>query len=298
MTRWLERLTGIQEFLAVADVGSFVGAAEKLGVTPSAVGKAIQRLEGRIGVRLLTRTTRRVALTEDGALFRERWQGLLRDIDLAESEIDARRTQITGPIRVAAPVAYGRLKIVPTLAQFLQTHTEVQLDLRLSDKVIDPVEERVDLVVRIGELEDSSMWARRIDRIRFAVFASPAYLNRHPPLQQPSDLQAHIRLGFLLNSGKPLQFTLKHDEVKVSFAPTPQFMCNDIEGIIAAAQSGLGLAYLPTFIVHNAVAEGSLQMVLEAFSVDGPPVHLLYPQPKQMPNRVRKLADQLLTIAA
>jgi DNA-binding transcriptional LysR family regulator len=296
MTRLLDRLDGIEEFLAVADVGSFVAAAEKLGVTASAVGKAIQRLESRVGVRLLTRTTRRVALTEDGARFRERWQALLREIDQAQSEVDARRTQVAGPIRVSVPVAYGRIKIVPVLADFLRAHPQVELDLRASDRLIDPIEERVDLMVRIGELEDSLMWARPIDRIRFGIYAAPNYLKQHPPIQQPNDLRTHARLGFTLNSGKLLEFRLQDGVDTIRLAPTPQFVCSDIEGTIAAAQAGLGLAYLPSFIVISALRDGSLVPALEAHSVDGPPVHLLHPQPRQMPHRVRALADFLVKV--
>jgi LysR family transcriptional regulator, regulator for bpeEF and oprC len=292
--RIIDRMLGVEEFVAVADAGSFVAAAQKLGLTSSGVGKAVQRLEGRLGVRLFTRTTRRVALTEDGALFLERCQSILRDLDDAEDEINARRSEIAGLIRVAAPQAYGRLLVVPLLAGFMQIHPEVRIDAQLSDKLADAVEERLDLIVRIGELEDSSMWAKRIDTIRFGVFAAPAYLQMHGVPAAPEALEHHVRLGFTLNSGKPLAFTLQNETGHLSLPPTDAFMSNDIEGTIAAAQAGSGLAYLPVFIARNAVDAGVLQPVLKAHWIDGGPVHLLYPQPRHMPRRVRVLADYLI----
>jgi DNA-binding transcriptional LysR family regulator len=292
--KWLERFSGIEEFLGVAEHGSFVNAADKLGLTPSAVGKAVQRLEARLRVRLLTRTTRRVALTEDGALFRERWQALLRDMDQADGEIDARRSEIAGLVRLSAPVGYGRLKVVAPLAAFMQAHPGLQLDLRLSDKLVDPIEERIDLVVRIGALEDSSMWARQIDQIHFGAFASPAYLARQPAIEKPQDVATHARLGFVLQSGKALTYKLQAEGGAIQFAPTPEFICNDIEGALAAAEAGLGLVYLPLFIAQPALQQGSLVQVLPDSQVDGPPVHLLHPQPRQMPRRVRALAEHLV----
>jgi LysR family transcriptional regulator, regulator for bpeEF and oprC len=292
--RLSDRILGVEEFIAVAEQGSFVAAAEKLGLTPSGVGKAVQRLEGRLGVRLLTRTTRHVALTEDGAIFLERCQRIERDLEDAENEINVRRFEIAGLIRVAAPQAYGRLLVVAHLVRFMQLHPGVRIDLRLSDKLADPVEERIDLVVRIGQLQDSAMWAKQIDTVRFGVFAAPAYIQTHGAPATPKDLESHVRLGFILNSGKPLDFALQTETARTSLPPTDAFFCNDIEGTIAAAQAGLGLAYLPVFIAQPSVNSGLLKPVLTAHWIDVAPVHLLYPQPRNMPKRVRALADHLV----
>jgi LysR family transcriptional regulator, regulator for bpeEF and oprC len=292
--RLSDRVLGVEEFMAVAEAGSFVAAAELLGLTPSGVGKGVQKLEARLGVRLFTRTTRRVALTEDGALFLEHCRRLASDLDDAETEIDLRRKAIAGLVRIGAPLAYGRLRIVPALSPFLKVHSELSLDLRLSDRLSDPIDERIDLIVRIGELDDSSMWARRIDVIRFGVFASPGYVSQHDPIVELEDIAAHQRLGFIRGTGKLLDFALAKEGTPVILGPTKQFLASDIEGVVAAAESGLGLAYLPTFLAAPSLERMTLVPVLEAFWIDGPPVHLIYAQPRQMPRRVRALAEHVI----
>jgi LysR family transcriptional regulator, regulator for bpeEF and oprC len=292
--RLVDRVFGVEEFMAVAQAGSFVAASERLGLTPSGVGKAVQRLENRLGLRLFNRTTRRVSLTEAGDIFLERCLRVVTDFDDAEAEIDARRHEIAGLIRISAPIAYGRLKLVPALAPFLRAHPEISLDLRLSDRLIDPIEERIDLIVRIGMLEDSSMWARKIGDIRFGFFATEKYVKSAPPLEAATDLANHTRLGFVTNTGKPLAFELLVDQDIISFEPSQQFMSTDIEGTMAMAIAGNGVACLPTFLAEPACSSGMLKPVLEAFWIDGPPVNLIYPQRRQLPKRVRVCADQII----
>ncbi|MGL4489911.1 MAG: LysR family transcriptional regulator [Rhizobiaceae bacterium] len=292
--RLSDRVLGVDEFLAVAEALSFVGAAEKLGLTASAVGKAVQRLERRLGVRLFARTTRRVTLTEEGALFRERCVRFAIDFSEAEAEVDSSRTSISGMIRISAPVAYGRIKIIPPLVAFMKAYPDVQIDLRLSDQLIDPVEDRIDLMVRIGELEDSSMWAKRIDTIHFGIFASPAYLEAHGEPTDAAALLQHERLGFIRNTGKPLAFTLTNKAGLQSVEPTGRLMSNDIEGTLAAAQQGLGLVYLPTFLASPAVTTNTLKPVLKTDLIEGPPVHLIHLRPRQIPKRVKALADKIV----
>jgi DNA-binding transcriptional LysR family regulator len=292
--RLIDRVLGVEEFMAVAEAGSFVGASNKLGLTPSGVGKAVQRLEDRLGLKLFNRTTRRVALTEAGEIFLERCRRFAFDFDDAEAEIDAQRLEIAGPIRISAPVAYGRLKLAATLAPFLQAHPQINLDLRFTDRVIDPIEERIDLVIRIGALDDSSMWARKIDSIRFGVFAADSYLKSAPPLSRPTDLENQVRLGFLTNAGVSLPFRLQADQDVTSFEPTNHVISTDIEATMAIAVAGCGLAYLPTFLAEPACKSGSLKPVLEPFWINGPPVHLIHPQKRQLPKRVRACADHVV----
>jgi DNA-binding transcriptional LysR family regulator len=283
----------MEEFLSVAEHGSFVAAAQALGLTSSGVGKAVQKLESRLGVRLFTRTTRRVQLTQEGALFRERCQALVRDLDMAEAEVDAQRSTLDGLIRLNAPVAYGRLSIMPWVCDFMHANPGVRVEAQLTDRLINPVEERIDLLIRIGNLEDSGMWARQIDRIRFGVFAAPRYLKAQGLPKKISDLTSHPRLGFLLNSGKPLSFTLKDAQQLQTLEPTPQFICTDVEGTLSACEHGLGLAYLPTFIADPALQRNAVHAVLPAHWIYGPPVHMICPQPRHVPRRVRALADYI-----
>jgi DNA-binding transcriptional LysR family regulator len=293
--RIAERVLGIEEFIAVAEAGSFVAASVQLGLTPSGVGKAVQRLEARLGLHLLTRTTRRVALTDAGALFLERCRRLTSELDDAEAEVDARRVAMAGSVRISAPVAYGRLQLMPALVSFLKAHPAVELDLRLTDRVIDPVEERVDLVVRIAALKDSGMWARRIDAVRFGLFAARNYLDTGPQLAEPGDLAKHCLLGFVTNAGTPLPFTLTSATQPIVFECSRRFVSTDIEAALAAAVEGLGVVYAPTFLAEPLCASGALRPVLEAFWTEGPPVHLIHPQPRQMPRRVRACADHLVS---
>jgi DNA-binding transcriptional LysR family regulator len=293
-----ERVFGVDEFLAVAAAGSFVAASEKLGLTPSAVGKAVQRLEQRLGARLFTRTTRRVEITEEGSLFRERCEALVRDLDFAEAEVDSRRNTLTGLIRLNTPVAYGRVRVLPIVSRFLQQQSEIRVEAQLSDKVIDPIEERVDVLVRIGELDDSSMWARQIDDVRLGVFASPAYMRANKRIRRPSDLANHQRLGFRLTSGKTLQFALQDRGIDAVFPPSQQFSCSDIEGTLVMCEQGLGLAYLPTFIAEQSLAAGRIVPVLAPYWISGAPVHVICPQPRHIPRRVRALADVIVASIA
>jgi LysR family transcriptional regulator, regulator for bpeEF and oprC len=292
--RLVDRMAGIEEFIAVAEAGSFVAAAEQLGLTPSGVGKAVQRLEDRIGARLFARTTRRVSLTEDGARLLTRCRRLISDLGDAEADIDVQRTEISGAIRIATPVAYGRLRIVPVLAAFQIAHPSVRIDHRASDKVIDPLEERIDLVVRIGALEDSTMWSRRIDAIRFGVFAAPAYLDGTTPIRTVSDLTNHYRIGFVQNNGRVLDFKLAHEESVTVVNASGGYVTTDLECAIAAAEAALGIVYLPTFIADPSVKRGRLKPVLPTSQIEGPPVNLLYPQPHHMPARIRALADAVI----
>lgn len=293
--RLSDRLQGIEEFLAVAELGSFVAAANQLALTPSGVGKAVQRLEQRLGVRLFTRTTRRVALTEDGSLFRERCQSLVADLGDAESEIDSRSTAMSGMVRLNAPIAYGRIKLLAAIAKFKRSHPAIRFDLRFTDQIVDPIKERVDLLVRIGQLEDSSMWARRIDQIRFGVYGSPRYLKEQGAPTNPGDVKEHRRLAFAMNTGRLLAFKLQRDGKPVVIPVHEELVSNDLEALVGLAIEGAGLLYAPTFMVQQAVSAKKLAPVLTDFWIDGPPVHLLYPQPKLMPKRVRAFADALLS---
>ena len=288
-----DRLAGMEEFVAVAEAGSFVRAGERLGVSASAVGKAVSRYEDRLGARLLHRTTRRVSLTPAGEAHLARCRDLLEGIERIEEAVGEASGRLAGPIRIGAPLAYGRLRILPRLARFRHEHPGVTLDLRLGDRLADPVLEGLDLVVRVGELADSAMVARRIDRVRLGLFAAPSHLDAHPSIAHPSDVEAHPRVEFVTPSGRPLQAVLARGDERVRVGPDPSFRCDDAEAALAAAVAGLGVVYLPSFLAEPAVARGELRPVLEDCWVDGPPVHLLLPQPRLVPARVRQLFDAL-----
>ena len=175
-----QRVHGMEQVVALADAGSFVDAARRLGVSASALGKAIASLEERLGVRLFYRTTRSVALTEEGALYLDHCRRVLAEVEDAEAAATRQAGAVAGVIRIGMPIAYGRLRIVPALASFLAAQPDVRIDLRMTDRVVDPLEDRLDLLVRIGPLANSGMRAWTFDTIRLGAFASPAYLDVAP----------------------------------------------------------------------------------------------------------------------
>ena len=288
-----DRLAGMEEFVAVAEAGGFARAGERLGVSASAVGKAVARYGDRLGARLLHRTTRRVSLTPAGEAHMARCRDLLERVERIEEAVGEAIGRLAGPIRIGAPLAYGRLRVPPRLARFREEHPGVALEVRFGDRLADSVLGGLDLVVRVGELADSSVGARRVDRVRLGLFAAPCHLDAYPPIAHPSDVEAHLRLEFVAPSGRPLQAVLARGEERVRLGPDPSFRCDDAESALAAAAMGLGVVYLPSFPAEPAVARGELRPVLEDWWVDGPPAHPPLPQPRLVPARVRRLFDAL-----
>jgi LysR family transcriptional regulator, regulator for bpeEF and oprC len=286
----LARLQGIEEFIAVAETGSFVRAAEALGVTGSGVGKAVARLENRLRTRLFNRTTRKVSLTEDGQAFLARCRSALSDLAEAEVALDQSRSEPEGVLRVDMPVAYGRLVVMPLIAQFRATYPKVQLLLQLSDRVSDLIEDRLDVVFRIGQLADSSAVATLFDRIRFGAYASPKYLKKFGKIHEPEDLKGAELLTFTMTNGKPFQFQFTKRDQKAALAPGKSLVSNDIEAVVEGAAHGLGVAFLPTFLTSSVRAQ-DLVPVLPDWSVTGPPVHVVYPSARHLSPRVRAFVD-------
>jgi LysR family transcriptional regulator, regulator for bpeEF and oprC len=290
MASLLARLQGIEEFIAVAETGSFVRASEALGVTSSGVGKTVGRLEQRLRTRLFNRTTRKVSLTEDGQAFLVRCKSALADLAEAEVALDQSRSEPEGLLRVDMPVAYGRLVVMPLLARFRLAYPKVQLKLQLSDRLSDLVEDRLDVVFRIGQLADSSVVAAPFDRVRFGAFAHPSYLKSLGKVTDPAALRKAELLTFTLNSGRPLQLRFQRGDSDAVLSPGKGLVSNDIEAVMEAAAHGMGIAFLPTFLQRSARAK-SLVPVLPDWRVDGPPIHIVYPSARHLSRRVRAFVD-------
>lgn len=287
------RVQGMEQVVALMEAGSFVAAAPRLGVSPSALGKAIAATEDRLGVRLFHRTTRSVALTEEGAIYLDHCRRVLSEVDEAEAALARSAEGVSGVIRLGAPIAYGRLRIVPPLARFLAAHPEVRVDLRLTDRVLDPLEERLDLVVRIGRLADSGMRAWSLDRIQLGLFAHPDRLKAHPVIS-PADLAAHPLLLFETPDGRPLRPIWGDGEDGVEASPPdPVLVSTDAEAVVAAAVEGAGVCFVPNFLAAPALARGDLASVLPDRVVDHAPVHILAPRPDRVPRRVEELVRHL-----
>ncbi|GGF64109.1 transcriptional regulator [Azorhizobium oxalatiphilum] len=296
----VNRTAEMDVFVRVVDQGGFSAAARELRLTPSAVSKLMSRLEQRLGARLLNRSTRRLQLTPEGTAFYERSVRLLADLDEAERSVAASE-EPRGRLRVNANVPFGHHFLAPALADFLTRYPGISLDMVLTDKVVDLMEERMDVAVRAGPLKDSQLVARKLGETRQVIVASPAYLARMGMPQRPADLEAHNRIGFCYLrqiEGWPLRGEREGETLTVR--PEGNAMASDGEGLRHLVLGGVGMARFGMFHVAHDIAAGRLVPVLEAFNPgDLDPLHAVYlGQGGNMPARVRVYLDFLVEVVA
>jgi LysR family transcriptional regulator, regulator for bpeEF and oprC len=279
-------------FVKVAEKRSFVRAATDLGITQSGVSNAIKRLEDQVGTLLLARTTRRVSLTEDGAAFYERCRQALAAIDEAERVLKRAQLKPSGTLRIDVPVAFGRLKLVPLLGAFQQDYPDVRLRLTFTDRYIDLIEEGVDVAVRFGALQDSSLIARRLTTTQFNAAAAPAYLAKHGRPKTPDDLKEHNCLAFASRDTRltrDWRFTVGGKEVTVEPRGTMSF--SDGAALCVAALDGCGVAQLHNYYLDTAFSSGTLVPILQEFKPKADPISLVYPQTRHLTPNVRAFVD-------
>jgi LysR family transcriptional regulator, regulator for bpeEF and oprC len=285
-------LKALAIFVKVGERRSFVRAARELGITQSGVSNAISRLEDQLGLRLLARTTRSVGLTEDGAAFLERCRRILADLEEAEQVLTQARLAPRGRLRVDLPVSFGRIKVVPLLGDLQARFPELQLEVTFTDRYIDLVEEGVDVTVRIGALQDSSLIARRLSESQLRIAGSPDYFARHGRPQAPEDLLRHHCLPFTLRDTRiPRDWYLRRDGADSPFTPNAAMSFNDGSAIVAAACAGYGLVQMNDYTTDDAIAAGMLEPVLEAFNPSPTPIWLVYPAGRHLSPKVRAFAD-------
>jgi DNA-binding transcriptional LysR family regulator len=285
----MDRLTGIVAFVRAAEQRSFVGAGRVLGISASAVGKSVTALERELGVRLLQRTTRRIALTAEGALFLEHCQRVLADLREAEDALAQTRQAPRGRLRVGLPTIGYRF-LVPLLPEFRQRYPDVELDLEFDDRVVDLLEHGLDAVIRSGVQTDSRLLARRLGPFRFCLCAAPDYLRRRGVPQTPAQLAAHDGVLFRVpGTGKPQDWPLAQP------APLPLAVltCNNMEAVRAAAIAGMGIACMPAFLARDALADGRLQSVLDAHLAEGGAFFVVWPSRRQLSPKLRVFVDFL-----
>ncbi|WP_446903159.1 LysR substrate-binding domain-containing protein [Burkholderia sp. YIM B11467] len=290
-----DRLAGISAFVAAVDAGSFAQAAARLGQTRSAVGKAIGRLEARLGTRLFVRTTRSLALTDDGHAFYEQCAQALEALDAAQHMLEAGRGEATGRIRVSAPVVFGRHHVTPLLLDLAEQHPQLQVEGHFTDRVVDFADEGVDLAIRSGALPDSdTLIARPLGVQSMAVCASPAYLSTWGTPRDTDELAAH-RCIVYLRGGRANPWTLAGPDGRiVQPALHYQLGFDDIDSLIAAAMRGAGLVHLPEWLVRDALRKGALVRVLEHVSSPGTPMHVVWPATRFLPHKLRVAIDAVL----
>ena len=290
-----DTLKDIPVFVASVEAGSFAQAAVRLHLSRSAVGKSIARLEERLGVRLFHRTTRSQRLTDNGALFYERCLRALEEIRGAESQLETGKHQVSGRLRVAVPVLFGRQCIAPLLIELAQEHPGLELEMSFSDRVVDLVEEGFDMAVRNGALADSSVLvARRLGEHRMILCAAPDYLLKNGQPQSVDDLRQHTAINYT-RAGRVLPWQLMdYDGTSRTFIPRSSLNMDDLQAICDAALAGHGLAWLPCWMVIKEIQQGNLVPLLDQAPDVRFDVHAVWQQTPHLPLRVRIAIDMLV----
>lgn len=293
----MESVVGMEIFVAVVRAGSFSAAARVAGLTPSAVSKQISRLEARLGARLFDRTTRRLSLTEVGAAFNERCRRILTEVEEAERAVADAHAGPRGTLRLNLPVVFGRLHVVPLLSEFLGRFPEVRVDITFNDRFVDLLEEGVDLALRIGELADSSLIARRLAPNRRVVCGAPAYFERHGVPERPAELARHNCLVYTYRASRYDWQFIRADEgpgeerevVRVS----GNLESNNAEAIHAVLLEGVGLGLLPLWLVGGDLSTGRLLRALPAYHEPDNAIYVVYPPGRHLSPKVRCFIDFL-----
>ncbi|AJB60574.1 transcriptional regulator, LysR family [Enterobacter hormaechei] len=290
-----DTLKDIPVFVASVEAGSFAQAAVRLHLSRSAVGKSIARLEERLGVRLFHRTTRSQRLTDNGALFYERCLRALEEIRGAESQLETGKHQVSGRLRVAVPVLFGRQCIAPLLIELAQEHPGLELEMSFSDRVVDLVEEGFDMAVRNGALADSSVLvARKLGEHRMVLCAAPDYLFKNGQPQTVDDLRQHTAINYT-RAGRVLPWQLMdYDGTSRTFIPRSSLNMDDLQAICDAALAGHGLAWLPCWMVIKEIQQGDLVPLLKQAPDVRFDVHAVWQQTPHLPLRVRIAIDMLV----
>jgi DNA-binding transcriptional LysR family regulator len=278
-------------FVRVVDAGSFTRAAEQLRISRPVVSKYVSRLEDRLGVRLLNRTTRRLSLTEAGRIFHQRSQRGLQDIEQAEAEVSRLQKNPRGVLRLNTPMSFGILHIAPLLPEFQARYPDVSIDMNLDDRQVDVIEEGFDVSVRIAELPDSSLVARRLAPCRHVVVAAPAYLERHGRPRTPEDLRDHNIIIFSHQASLDDRHFVAPDKRPVSVAVSGTLQANNSLALREALLAGAGIMRTPTFVVGRDIQAGRLVPLLGNYQALEISIFLVYPQRRHLSPKVRAFLD-------
>lgn len=291
-------LAGVAVFVAAARAGTFTDAADRLGLTKSAVGKTIARLEERLGFKLFHRTTRLTKLTSDGEAYFTACTAAMEEVTAAQVALSSSTRILSGRLHIDMPVAFGRRVLLPVLIEIARPHPDLGLTLTFTDATSDLLQDDVDLAIRFGALADSSeLVARRLVTQDRVICASPAYLRAHGEPQALAEVHAHRCIVGSLK-GPPLVWFVRDGGTEKRFTPPATHRLSDGEAMVDAAIAGLGLAQLPVSLVREPIANGSLTPVLRAHSAAGVEVHAVWPRQRHLNPRVRYVVDQLIDHAA
>jgi len=289
----MDTIDGMRTFITVVSQGSFSAAAERLGMSPQLVSKYVGQLEERFGVQLLNRTTRSLNLTEDGQALYDRGTTLLEDFEALEGTIKARDGRPKGKLAVSAPVTFGESYLTRAIVDFGKEHSEVSVDLRLTDRVVNLVDEGFDVALRIGNLEDSSLIARRLGRVQLLPCASPAYLLENGFPNNPSEL-SHHECVVDLNQRTPYRWSYQREGGEhTSVTVSGRIAVNSARAAGHMAISGVGIALCPDFAVSDDILEGRLEVLFENYNFSTRGIYAVYPHNRHLAVKVRVFVDFL-----
>jgi DNA-binding transcriptional LysR family regulator len=294
-----DRLTGIVAFSRAASLGSFTAAARSLSVSPSAISKSIQRLEALLGVKLFTRTTRSLVLTPEGQDLQDKALHLLQAAESLVQSATASRGEPTGTLKIAAPLPIGTRLLAPALPEFRRRFPKVKLDLRLSDHVVNLVEERIDVAIRIGHLPDSGLISRTLAPVRLGAYASPAYLAAHGTPERPEDLAGHDCVNFRFqNSGRLLNWTFGTGDRKLELRPPASIVVDVSDAVVEMLAAGGGIGMTASWIAAPYVERGLLTPILQTYWVTSSAIHAVWPESRRNNPAVRALVAFLAEVVA
>jgi DNA-binding transcriptional LysR family regulator len=286
----MENLNGMLAFVRAAQYYSFAAAGERMGISASAVGKSVARLEEKLGVRLFNRSTRRISLTDEGQLFFERCQQIVAQMEEAEQEMSRVSAEPRGKLRVSMP-AIGYRMLLPHLADFMRSYPQVELELDFSDRMVDLIAEGIDVAVRSGDLATSQLMSRRLGPFYFTIVGSPAYFAQNPPPQTPGELEHHACLRYRFPASGQFQPWALNGEPPLNLPVA--LSSNNLEALLQAVNKGLGLAYVPEFLVRDALKAGTLVAVLVDFLDETGKFSVVWPSSRHMLPKVRVFIDFL-----
>jgi DNA-binding transcriptional LysR family regulator len=286
----VNKIAAMQTFVAILDHGSLTAAAEALGKALPTVVRSLALLEEDLGVRLLRRTTRRMSLTEEGRIYLERCRQILSDIEETEQALSNQQIEPRGELRVTAPVLFGQLHVAPAIIRFLGAYTDIKVELLLLDRVVNMVEEGIDVGIRIGPLEDSSMIATRVGEVRRVICASPNLLKRVGTPTHPRELAELPCVHFQGLSAAPV-WNFAEGRKPISIPVDGPFTCNQAAAAVSACVEGLGAGRFLSYQVEALVAEKKLEIVLEEFEPAPIPIHVVFAHVRLMTPRVRVFVD-------
>jgi len=287
----MDKFQAMTAFVRIVEKGSLTAAAVALDTSLPSMVRTLAALERHLGIRLLNRTTRRIHLTDEGAQYLERCRIILSEVQETEAELASRRIELQGRLTVTASVLFGRRYIAPIVSEFVQRHPNVSADLLFVDRIVNMIEEGLDVAVRIGRLSDSSLVAVPVGHVRRVICATPQYLRRHGIPRVPADVRAH-RCVRHTGLAPRSEWHFRAGRRDVIVPTTSVVTCNDIDSSVSACMNGLGLGMFLSYHVEPGRKSGKLKYVLEEYETEPLPVHVVYPHSKLLSTKVRAFVDE------